>query len=196
MTRDIIITSISNNDNLKAYARKLASGNDLWNDMWSELLLFLYEMPEDRFVSIYQSEGLVGYCNRVLYFSWNSTTSPFYKKYRMEERDKICDLTPLLNNQDTYNGIRDRFSKQLEFDPIDTESEYDPEIDILYNKCQDQICKLTEEISKKRYPTEPNIFDIYLSCGSYRKTAKQLRLPVMTVYNIINGFKDKIKEGL
>lgn len=167
MTRDIIITTISKNENLKAYARKLAGGNDLWNDMWSELLLFLYEMPEDRFMSIYQSEGLIGYCNRVLYFSWNSTTSPFYKKYRMEE-PKTDNVT----------------------------FEYDPEIDILYNKCQDQICKLTEEISKKRYPTEPNIFDIYLSCGSYRKTAKQLRLPVMTVYNIINGFKDKIKEGL
>ena len=167
MTRDIILSSILKNESLIRYAKKTTNGNLLWEDIMSEMTLYLYEIPEDRFISIYRSEGLLSYCYKIIHLSWNSPRSDFYRKYRVEE--------PRTENV-TF--------------------EYNPEIDILYNKCKDEINKITEEISSSRYPTESKMFEIYLECGSYRKTAKKLQLPTMTVFNLINGFKEKIKARL
>lgn len=167
MTRDVIITSISKNEALKRYAKQTTKGDDLWKDVISEMIISLYDMPEERFIAIYQSEGLISYCYKIIHLSWNSQTSPFYRKYRL--------LEPKIDNE---------------------EFEYDKEIDILYPKCIQAMKDLRAEVEPFRHPTEAKIFDLYLQLGSYRKTARELRLPTMTVFNIINGFKEQIKAKL
>lgn len=167
MTRDVIITSISKNEYLKAYARKTTQGNSLWEDIISEMIISLYEIPEERFIAIYQSEGLQSYCFRIIYLSWNSPNSPFYRKYRVEE--------PRTDNE-TF--------------------EYNPEIDILYTKCKEQVDCLINDISSSGMPTKAIIFDLYLKHGSIRKVAKELKIPTMTIFNIIHGIKEKIKANI
>ena len=73
---------------------------------------------------------------------------------------------------------------------------YDPEIDFNYNKCFTLIKEIEDEISKKRFPTEVKIFELYSEIGSVRETAKKLRLPTMTVWSIIDQFKTKVKSKL
>jgi len=167
MTKDVIITSIAKNEQLKAYARKTTLGNSLWEDIISEMIMYLMELPEDRFIAIYRSEGLQSYCYKIIHLSWNSTNSPFYKKYRTEE--------PRTDNE-TFD--------------------YNHEIDILYNKCIVEVQNLIHDVSKSGLPTKAILFDSYLKHGSYRKVAKEFDIPTMTIFNIINGIKDQIKSKL
>lgn len=167
MTRDVIITSISKNEQLKAYARKTTQGNSLWEDIISEMIIYLYEIPKDRFDLIYRSEGLQSYCYKIIHLSWHSTNSPFYKKYRTEE--------PKTDN--------------VEFD-------YNHEIDTLYQKALIEVNNLVYDVSKSGLPTKAILFDSYLKHGSYRKVAKEFDIPTMTIFNIINGIKDQIKAKL
>jgi hypothetical protein len=167
MTKDIIITSIAKNEQLKAYARKTTKGNILWEDIIAEMILYLIEMPEDRFISIYRSEGLQSYCYKIIHLSWNSVYSPFYKKYLTEE--------PKTDN--------------VTFD-------YNYEIDILYDKAVIEVKNLKYDVSKSGLPTKAILFDSYLKHGSYRKVAKEFDIPTMTIYNIINGIKEQIISKL
>mgnify|MGYP001563717554 CR=1 FL=1 len=167
MTRDTILTSISKNEQLKAYARKTTQGNSLWEDIISEMIIYLYEMPEERFIAIYRSEGLQSYCYKIIHLSWNSENSPFYKKYRLQEPR------------------------------VDSETfEYNPEIDTTYKKCKKAVDELVYDVSASGMPTKAILFDLYLQYGSYRKVAKQLSIPTMTIFKIINNIKDEIKATL
>lgn len=167
MTREVIINTLANNEQLKAYARKTTKGNTLWEDIISEMLLYLMELPEERFIQIYRSEGLQSYCYKIIHLSWNSENSPFYKKY-----------------------------KQLEPKTDNVDFEYDPEIDITYKKCVKAVKMLKYDVSKSGMPTKAILFDLYLQHGSYRKIAKQLNIPTMTIFKIINNIKDEIKATL
>ena len=139
----------------------------LWEDIIAEMLLYLYEIPEERFIEIYRSEGLQSYCYKIIHLSWNSEYSPFYKKYLKEE--------PRTDN---------------------VEFEYNPEIDITYKKCKKAVDDLVKDVSQSGMPTKAILFDLYLRHGSYRKVAKQLNIPTMTIFKIINNIKDEIKATL
>jgi hypothetical protein len=165
MDRETLLSDIANNEALKRYARKTTSNNDLWQDIIAELLIQLCEMPHEKLKSIFESQGIYSYCYKVIHLSWNSPNSPFYRKYVTERIEDIPE-------------------------PID----YDFDIDICYNKVTGAIEFITKDIEKTRFPTEAKIFDIFLECGSFRKTANKLNLPVMTIHKIITGFKEKVKE--
>jgi len=167
MTRDVIITSISKNEKLKSYARKTTNGNALWEDIISEMIIYLYEIPEERLIQIYRTEGLQSYCYKIINLSWNSPRSNFYIKYLSEEPR---------TDSETF--------------------EYDHEIDVLYNKCKAEVDQLIHDVSSSGMPTKAIIFDLYLQYGSIRKVARELKIPTMTIFNIINGIKEQIKAKI
>lgn len=171
MTRDIIVKSIYLNTNLSDFARRTTKGNDLWQDIISEMLISISEMPESKLIELHRSEGLVNYCYKIIHLSWNSPNSPFYVKYRAKEGDDI-----------RIEGIE-----------VDG---YDVEIDVLSRKCDRIIKEIEFDISQKRYPSEVKVFELYTEIGSIRETAKTLKLPVMTVWKMINRFKEKVKSKL
>lgn len=166
MDRGKVITKLLTNE-LKAYAFKQSKGNDLWNDCLSEMVLCLYDMDEDRFKRLSESGEITPYCYKIIYLSFNSPTSPFYKKYIKAEQS-------------------DEFLGQELF-------EYD---EINVDEIKGFISSLEVEISKKRFPAEVRLFELYCELGSYRAVAKKVNLPVMTCFYIIEGFKTEIKKKL
>lgn len=167
MTRDVILNSIARNEQLKSYARKTTSGNSLWEDIISEMLLCLYEMPEERLIQIYRTQGLVSYCYKIIHLSWNSPNSPFYKKYKAPE--------PRIDNE--------------VFD-------YDYELDVTLEKCEKAVAELVLDVSDSGMPTKKILFDAYLELGSIRKVAKRFRIPTMTMAYIITNTKEELRQKI
>lgn len=165
MDRAHIVSSIITSD-LERYAFKVSKGNDLWKDSISELVISLYEMDEEKLISLFNRGELAPYCYKILWFSFNSESSPFYRKYIKPEQ------TSELINYD------------LEFEEVDVEV------------IRGFINSLEAEISKKRFPSEVRLFELYSELGSYRAVAKKVNLPVMTCFYIIEGFKNEIKKKL
>lgn len=194
MTREVIINTLANNEQLKAYARKTTKGNTLWEDIISEMLLYLMELPEERFIQIYRSEGLQSYCYKIIHLSWNSENSPFYKKYKRESSDLTTDRIFEQANPGIYFQTKNSYSFEMEH--RDKSEPYNHEIDITYKKCVKAVKMLKYDVSKSGMPTKAILFDLYLQHGSYRKVAKQLSIPTMTIFKIINNIKDEIKATL
>lgn len=61
------------------YAYKVSKGNDLYKDIVSEALIYLYDLDNEKFNLI---DDLKSYVCKMIYLSWNSPTSPFYRKFR------------------------------------------------------------------------------------------------------------------
>lgn len=169
MTKEIIIKSVFENKKLIDFAKRTTNNNDLYKDIISEMLISISEMDEQKFIELHRSQGLINYCYKVIYLSWNSQNSPFYRKYRTNECYEILNDIP-------------------------QEAEYNYEIDEQYHKYKNRIQYLTDLVAEKRYPTEAKIFEIFTEKGSVRATAKQLGLPTMTVWKIIDKFKHKILQ--
>lgn len=167
MTRDVILNSIVKNEQLKSYARKTTKGNSLWEDIISEMLLCLYEMPEERLIEIYRTQGLVSYCYKIIHLSWNSPNSPFYKKYRAPEPQTDNELF-----------------------------EYDPEIDIKLRKCKKAMSELQYDVSASGMPTKKILFEAYIQTGSIRKTAKMFNIPTMTMAYIITNTRKELLQKI
>lgn len=184
MTRDIIVKSIYLNTNLSDFARRTTKGNDLWQDIISEMLISISEMPESKLIELHRSEGLVNYCYKIIHLSWNSPNSPFYVKYRAKEGDDRVVMV----GEDYYSEI-----ELLTMVEVDA---YDAEIDVLSGKCDRIIKEIEFDISQKRYPSEVKVFELYTEIGSIRGVAERLRLPVMTVWEMINRFREKVKSKL
>ena len=85
MTKDSVIKSVYLNKSLTDFAKKTTKHNDLWQDVISEMIISLSDMPDAKLIELHRSEGLASYCFKIIYLSWNSPNSPFYKKYRTRE---------------------------------------------------------------------------------------------------------------
>ncbi len=83
--RDKIILDIANNQRLKDNAKAIFKHNDLWQDAFSDVIVQLYDMPEKDIIEMNDRGVLFHYCYRILWLSYNSPTSPFYKKYLKSE---------------------------------------------------------------------------------------------------------------
>ena len=158
MDKNANISLIAMDATIYDYAYKVAKGNDLYRDIVSDVLIYLYDLPEDKFNQI---KDLKSYVCKMIYFSWNSSTSPFYKKYR---------------------------------------TDYDIKVD---EKAADSECWLLKEleqieirISKKRYPTEVMLFQLYSDLGDYRSVSQKVGIPTMTVYKLVNKVRNEMKKKI
>ena len=139
----------------------------LWEDLMSEIAITLYEMDKDKLTSLHNNKELESYCCKIIYLSSTSVNSPFYIKY----------IKPL-----PY--------------VIQDKSEYDTEIDIMYNKSTGAIEWITTETEKTRPAIERKIFDLYLELGSYRKVGKEVNVPYKTIEYIVNKMRNRIKDHI
>lgn len=201
MDKHTILKSIISPD-LERYAFKIAKGNDLYRDCLSELILVLGEMDEGRLIELNNNKQLVPYCCKVIYLSFNSPTSPFYKKYIKPE---------LLSKYNKRGFVIDNYAKNFVhfYDSTDDDDNWiylglrsnienipNEDSKFTVEDLESCILNLEEEISKKRFPSEVRLFELYKELGSYRAVAKKVNIPVMTVFYIIEGFKQEIKKRI
>lgn len=93
------ISLLANDTTIYDYAKKVSKGNDLYKDIVSDVFIYLYELPIEKFNKI---NDLKSYVCKMIYFSWNSPTSPLFAKYRKDNDYKLverteCESTELMN---------------------------------------------------------------------------------------------------
>jgi hypothetical protein len=84
--KEKILLDIFNNDSLKSYAYRVSNGNSLKDDLFSELILSINDMDEIKLFNLVDDKKILNYCYKIIWLSWNSTTSPFYIKYLKENK--------------------------------------------------------------------------------------------------------------
>jgi hypothetical protein len=93
MTKDEILLFVYNSQNIKASAKRITKGDDLYNDLLSELLLIVSEIPFDVVNDLYAKKELEVYCYKIMYYQFNNPNLEFYRKYRSFETSVGIEYT-------------------------------------------------------------------------------------------------------
>jgi hypothetical protein len=93
ITKDDILVQLYKSDFIKDLIWTITSGNQLKEDLKSELFLILFEMDDRRILGAYNNNYLHYLCVNILKKQYHSKTSPFHKKFRWS--GKVRDTEPL-----------------------------------------------------------------------------------------------------
>jgi hypothetical protein len=166
MTKDAILKELFENKEIYRIAKKYCNYDNLHGDLISELYITL-QNKEDAFFKRLDKKQLFLYCCGILYFSWNSPTSPFYKKYRAFQYSELkgVDLANAEEDKDT-------FCVAYWIDKINKNS----------------------TITDNNSLVKVRVFEKYLELKSYRKVGAEFNIPFKTVAYIVKMFVNDIKE--
>ena len=155
------MSEIANNQNLTAQAFKVARGNVLYKDVIAEMLLYLLEMDDTKLLTLWTNNELVSYCYKIIWLSYNSKTSPFYKKYlKMSEyievdEDNHFDISPKLI-EDILNDIereREKYPADVKifrlYLKLGSCRKVEQEINVPHTTVNYIVNRLTKEIEDK-----------------------------------------------
>lgn len=121
INKNKILEEIFKNSELKSYAFKVAKGNSLYEDIISEIILYLNNLDDSKLFRLYESKEIFSYCYKIIWLSWNSTTSPFYIKYLKknsqdfiisETKKKYCEAY-LLDELNKMEKLISRFPTEI-----------------------------------------------------------------------------------
>ena len=136
------------------------------DDCINELYLILSELDKDYLRDLVENKRLKFFCLKVIKLSLTSPSHPFY-------RNTIRFTTNNSDEEirDVCDEVNDCTLKKI----VETQ---------------------TRKIEQKRFPTEAKLFQLYVELGDYRSVAKEVDLPVMTCYKLINEFRKQIKRNI
>lgn len=98
--------------------KKIAKGNDLWQDLKQELFVVLCEYDQSKIKEIIEKKQIMYFIVRILLNFYNSKTSPFYKKFK-HINDEVIDLKFIKHFEDD-NSYSDELDKiELAFEQAD-----------------------------------------------------------------------------
>lgn len=168
--KEQILKELFQNQKIYTYAKKTCGGDDFLNDLVQELYLYLYDKDEAFIIDLSNKGALLFYSYRIMYYSWNSPTSPFYRKFRNTNFNQLTEI----------GYIDDRTPEEDIFD---------------YTKW---INKIESDIKDSWYNgkvhTEGVLMLKYLELGSYREVAKEMDIPHTTVQAIVQRYAKKLKD--
>lgn len=98
--------------------KKVAKGNDLWQDLKQELFVVLCEYDQQKLKEVIDKKQIMYFIVRILLNFYNSKTSPFYKKFK-HINDEVIDLKFIKHFEDD-NSYSDELDKiELAFEQAD-----------------------------------------------------------------------------
>lgn len=100
MTNQEIVYSLSYSGLVEDIARNIRVTSDYYDDFVQETYVTLLEYDNTKLNEIFDKKQIKYFVVRIMLNNWNSTTSPFYTKYKkyLEHTDMNADL----------NGLSDR----------------------------------------------------------------------------------------
>lgn len=100
MTNQEIVYSLSYSGLVEDIARNIRVTSDYYDDFVQETYVTLLEYDNNKLNEIFDKKQIKYFVVRIMLNNWNSTTSPFYTKYKkyLEHTDMNADL----------NGLSDR----------------------------------------------------------------------------------------
>ena len=186
-TKNEIITELYDDENFNNTLKHFCSGKkrNLLEDLKQEVIIYLFEKTEETIIELYNNKQLKFYYTRLISNQINSTSSPFYYKFR--------------KNELTYEKHVEEFDTFINIEDIDNTNEKILEnFDILSYVKEYKVFNWIELemfiTYYKFYPTfiNPN-FD---KKPSYDDIAKVLKVSKTKVWNIMNELRVKLYKSL
>jgi DNA-directed RNA polymerase specialized sigma subunit len=162
--RNDILLFIYNSKSIKSSAKRITKGDDLYNDLISELLIILSDMDLNYLITLYNKNILEIYCYKIMYYQYTQPHMAFYKKYRSFESTTV----------EMYTN--------------------DENIDEIYDEVVYVINKIEKKVSQKRFPTEFKLLELYVEHGTYRKVGALVDISFKTVHYMVKNLIEKIKK--
>tara|TARA_R110000850_G_scaffold53256_4_gene127873 strand:- start:4026 stop:4634 length:609 start_codon:yes stop_codon:yes gene_type:complete len=145
MNKTQILTDLFNDDKIHYILKTISKNSTYKDELTGELFLILCEMSEERIIKAYTEKYLVYMVVNILKKQYNSSTSPFYKKYKNAETLTIFP-----------NAILDS--------PLSDKHEYDEKI---LNNIDDVLSTINF--------TDREIFKMYYKIGEYNMIDGKLK---------------------
>jgi hypothetical protein len=162
-----IINKIAAGREYKDICRNIAKGNQLYEDLFQELIIILCEYDPVKLEDIYDRGQIKWFIIKILTNQYKSKHSPFHKKFRaFSERTTISDIDfpedPTDNNEDLLNIVDTAIERHLFTDQNDW--------------------------------YETNLFKSYIEVGSLRKLSQKTGISRSAISYSVDGFKNTIKK--
>lgn len=98
--------------------KKVAKGNDLWQDLKQELFVVLCEYDQSKLKEIIDKKQIMYFIVRILLNFYNSKTSTFYKKFK-HINDEVIDIKFIKHFEDDNNYSDELDKIELAFEQAD-----------------------------------------------------------------------------
>jgi hypothetical protein len=162
ITKDDILTDLYKSDFIKDLIWTITSGNQLKEDLKSELFLILFEMDDRRILGAYNNNYLHYLCVNILKKQYHSKTSPFHKKFRKEMGNNydgnVIVIDPCYQSENEW-----KYNSPLEIEP-DT-----------YVFPEELMEKIIWFVDNKLDLVDRELFKIYYKIGRYDRWLGDLR---------------------
>lgn len=167
MNKQDIITRLYKDSAFKRICCNI-SPPDYSGDLFHETILTLLEMSDEKILDAHTNNYLKFLFLKIASNQWNSTTSPFFKKYRHNEpTDDVQDF---------------------EVEYIESENEYEIEFDNLVNKIEQEVDSIPDEYDRE-------LVILYLVHQDFRKVSDLVGIKYTSVRHTINQALNKIKQN-
>jgi len=181
ITKDDILVQLYKSDFIKDLIWTITSGNQLKEDLKSELFLILFEMDDRRILRAYNNNYLHYLCVNILKKQYHSKTSPFHKKFRWG--GKVKDTEPFYQSESEW-----KYNSPLEIEP-DT-----------YVFPEELMEKIIWFVDNKLDLVDRELFKIYYKIGRYDRWLGDLRdtnckKPISSLRKIENKLAITTIEG-
>lgn len=177
LTKNQIITELFQSKEFNECINKM-DPDHLRDDLRSEVMLILCEKSEDEIISL-QAEGrLRFYTVRIILNLIQSSTSPFYKKYRQQHAEYV----------ETGEAVEDLKTKLIEH----YEEQQSREIDIrlIREMKEDEVMAAINQL----YWYDKEVILLYMKHGNYRAIETETGIPWESTYNTIQKAFKKIRQ--
>lgn len=164
--------------------KKIAKGNDLWQDLKQELFVVLCEYDQSKIKEIIEKKQIMYFIVRILLNFYNSKTSPFYKKYRHIE-DETFEISD-------YNSFNKKYKSNLKFYSSISNSIQEKMTEGNYSDELDKIELAFEQADLSWY--ERGIAKLYIQEKSFRKLSAKLDIPTRSLCETMKDVKRKTHD--
>lgn len=164
-----ICKNIVNSQSLFDYQNNSYVENDyLADELYSEFLLSISEMDEEKLIKLYESGELKFYLLRIIVNQYKSNSSRYYRQIK-KKYTKIIDYAVFLeHNDDTQTIVNELSDNWLVF--------------------------LNEKIEKLHW-YDKTIFQMYINDNlSMKKIADKIKIPESSIKSTIKSVRNYLKE--
>ena len=189
-----IITEVYNNPKYlnccKNIAQSEGAKQNLTDDLFQECMLILCTHKEDFIIDLYERRELLKYFARIVINQWHSSRknahSPFYKKYRKENKENITDNV----------GVKGSISGRRVDPFIFVDTYIVPEKDTQFRD-EDKLISKIKKALESFYRKDKEIFLIYVENNhTLTSLSKELGLSRNTVNDSIQRTKTYLSKEL
>lgn len=175
-----IVATIAKDAEIKRIAKKIARGNEIYNDLLQYLYETLLNMSEEKIKHAVDNNYLKYLCVRIMNLSMNQPRHPFANEHHHLVHDvDILDYIDVCVDE-----------------PKETSSAVHTDDEIFLDTA-DKLCSikkyLEQEITQNNY-FDLTIFKLWSEGMSYRKISELVGFHHMVVHNSINRSKRIIRE--